>query len=66
MYRKKLDIRGKTTQGELIPDKISTNKIQTENGRYKCKNTAQKKYFVEEQNEKIDSSVKTNCKIEDS
>ena len=35
-------------------------------GRYKCKNTAQKKYFVEEQNEKIDSSVKTNCKIEDS
>ena len=35
-------------------------------GRYKCKNTARKKYFVGEQNEKIDSSVETNCKIEDS
>ena len=32
MHRKMLDIRGKTKQGELIPDKISTNKTQIENG----------------------------------
>ena len=35
-------------------------------GRYEYQNIAQKIYFVEEQNEKTNSSVETNWKIEDS
>ena len=35
-------------------------------GRYEYQNIAQKICFVEEQNEKTNSSVETNWKIEDS